>query len=93
MNAGDKLLCKRDRWDVIDWYPDGDEIYGFILLKNKYYTVNYKVEKMDLYHPLWSITSELDVVPEQVYSNEEIEEYFYADKELRKIKLKKLNNV
>lgn len=93
MKVGDKLLCKKDKWDVIDWYPDGDEKLGYIILKGKFYVVTYLIQKMDLYKDLWEITSELYVIPEQVYSEEEIEEYFYTEKEVRKLKLDKLKNV
>jgi len=88
----DRLLCKKDKWDIIDWYPDGDEKYGHVILKGKFYVVAEKIEKMDLYQTFWCITSELDVIPRQIYSEKEIEEYFYTLKELRKLKLNELND-
>lgn len=90
MKVGDKLVCKKDKWEVIDWYPDGDEKYGWTILKGKYYVVTERIERMDLVGCLWGISSEIDVVPGQIYSETEIEEYFYSDKELRKLKLDNL---
>ncbi len=91
MKVGDKLLCKRDKWGVIDWDSNGGiEKWGDIILKGKYYVVDGEVIKLDLYKSHWSITSELEVIPTQIYSYYAIDKYFYTKKEIRKMKLDKI---
>ena len=87
MKVGDKLLCKASKWEVIDWDNDGKEIYGYSIIEGKYYFVEEKIIKMDSYNPRWGITSELDVLFDQVFSEEELSRYFYTEKEVRKLKL------
>ena len=83
MKVGDKLYCKKTlKTLVID-----DQVIHFF--KGRYYEiVNYKIQDGVLHYVLKSELSYTCHIPE---NSKYIGEYFYTEKELRKMKLDKIS--
>ena len=83
-----KALCKKD------FYVHFSNLNksGYLLLKDKYYEFNIIYE---VFNKEFGKYKFIDVMTENIgktrFSIKNFEEYFYTEKELRKIKIKKIN--
>jgi hypothetical protein len=81
MKKGDTLYCKVDY------------IFGLKRLNTK--NVDYKIvdifQRFDIKHTQYLVSNDNGDLP-CIFYKEEIDKYFYTEKEVRKIKLEKLND-